>query len=152
MPYGSRSGVLVETPRVRLGNRSPVVSEPDKARWSELKPKLRQHLAAVKIGMSAVAEATSLPLSTIQRSLSPAGPTPGRGIIELLARWLATQRSEAAPQSSAIAETSKAPARISHDRVGAAPVRRLSETQAGRLSIYLASVSGSRHKTGRIAR
>ena len=88
---------LVDTPRGRLGNRSPMVSSQDQQRWAELKPKLRVHLTTSKIGMSAVAREANLPVSTVQRSLSPAGPTPGRAISQLLGRWLTTQSSKSSP-------------------------------------------------------
>ena len=56
--------VLIDSPRLRLSNRSPAITPGDRERWASLKPRLRAHLTKTKIAMALVAEVTGLPVTT----------------------------------------------------------------------------------------
>lgn len=132
--------VLVSDGRTRLGNRSPVVNDHDKVRWAPLKLRLREHIAGAKIPMSAVAEAVHLPLSTVQRSLSPNGPAPGRAIADLLEGWL-DQSVGSIRHIDAPPEPARAGNGASHTRVGLLPTNRLDHNEAGKLRAHLSHMS-----------
>jgi len=98
--------------------RSPAITTMDTEAWAILKTRVRDELKLRQLSLGDLAAATGIPRSTLEKTLSPKGVTPGRLVAEKLEAWLATQSSKSSPAISATAETAKVPARMSDDRIG----------------------------------
>jgi lambda repressor-like predicted transcriptional regulator len=85
-----------DQPSRPLVARSPAISAVDRGDWAALKPRIRAELDLAGMSMSGLAEATGIAVSSLQKTLSPAGLVPGRLISDKLQAWL-DARAEAAP-------------------------------------------------------
>ncbi|HXC11551.1 MAG TPA: hypothetical protein VNV39_01775 [Stellaceae bacterium] len=77
-----------------LASRSPSISAIDSDDWAALKPQIRAELDLAGMSLADLARDAGVPLSTVQKTLSPHGLTPGRLIADKLAAWLDTRAAE----------------------------------------------------------
>lgn len=124
-------------PNRALVPRSPAITTVDIEAWAVTKARVRAEIELQKMSLSRLAEATAIPLSTIQHVLSPKGTIPGRLIAEKLQAWLVSRENgenDQAEENDLLDDPSVKPGNGAHPPSGngASPT---DTGVAGRLSI-----------------
>lgn len=116
--------VLDAEPARPLALRSPTVTATDRVAWEETRRRARAVLELGGLSQAACAREIGLPVSTVEKALSPNGGAPGALVAQKIADWL-TAREQPAIASAPVVNGA------------AASALRLSEAQRDRLSGYL---------------